>query len=65
MRQHYTAYLENARFSAFLQLTFWLPMNDSTATAIARSMSCDEQYSASRIRAKLSARRMMDSRWRT
>lgn len=55
-------YLANARDSAFLALTFWLPMNDSTVTAIARSMSCAEQYSDKRILQKASPIRMMASR---
>lgn len=36
-------YLAKALESAFLQLTFWLPTNESTVTAMARSMSCAEQ----------------------
>lgn len=56
------AYLAKARERAFLQLTFWLPMNDSTVTAMARSMSCAEQYSDRRILQKASAIRMMASR---
>lgn len=38
-----SVYLANARASAFLQLTFWLPTKLSTVTAMARSMSCAEQ----------------------
>jgi len=55
-------YLANARASAFLALTFWLPMKDSTVTAMARSMSWAEQYSDRRILQKDSAIRMMASR---
>lgn len=55
-------YLANARESAFLALTFWLLMKESTVTAIARSMSCAEQYSDRRILQKASAIRMMASR---
>ncbi len=58
-------YLANARASAFLQLSFWLPTKLSTVTAMARSMSCAEQYSESRILQKASLMRMMASRWRT
>ena len=55
-------YLANALDRAFLQLIFWLPMKESTVTAMARSMSCAEQYSESRILQKDSAIRMMASR---
>lgn len=55
-------YLANARDRAFLQLTFWLPMKDSTVTAIARSMSWAEQYSDKRILQKASAIRIIASR---
>ncbi len=55
-------YLANALERAFLQLIFWLPMKDSTVTAMARSMSCAEQYSDRRILQKASAIRMIASR---
>ena len=55
-------YLAKARARAFFALTFWLPMKLCTVTAIARSMSCDEQYSDSRMRQNASAIRMMASR---
>lgn len=55
-------YFANALERAFLQLTFWLPMNESTVTAMARSMSRAEQYSDKRILQKDSAIRMIDSR---
>ena len=55
-------YLANARAKAFLQETFWLPTKLSTATAIARSISEALQYSESRILAKASEIRRMDSR---
>jgi hypothetical protein len=58
-------YLANARASAFLQLTFWLPTKLSTVTAMARSMSCAEQYSDRRMRQKDSEMRIIASRWRT
>lgn len=57
-----SVYLANARARAFLQLTFWLPTKLSTVTAMARSMSCDEQYSDRRMRQKASLMRMMASR---
>ena len=55
-------YFANARASALLQLTFWLPTKLSTVTAMARSMSCEVQYSDKRILQKDSAIRMMASR---
>ena len=55
-------YLANARARAFLQETFWLPTKLSTATAMARSISEALQYSESRILAKASEIRRMDSR---
>lgn len=48
-----------------MQLIFWLPTKLSTVTAMARSMSCEEQYSDRRMRQKASLMRMMASRWRT
>ena len=60
-----SVYLANALARALLQLTFWLPMKDSTVTAMARSISCELQYSQSRILEKDSAMRIMASRWRT
>lgn len=60
-----SVYLANALASAFLQLTFWLPTKLSTVTAMARSMSCAEQYSERRMRQNASLMRMMASRWRT
>lgn len=60
-----SVYLANALASAFLQLTFWLPTKLSTVTAMARSMSCAEQYSDRRMRQNASLMRMMASRWRT
>jgi hypothetical protein len=54
--------LANARDSAFLQLTFWLPTKESTVTAMARSISIEEQYSDRRILQKASAIRMMASK---
>ena len=57
-----SVYLANARARAFLQLTFWLPTKLSTVTAIARSMSCAEQYSDRRILQNASLMRMMASR---
>lgn len=56
------AYLENALARAFLQLTFWLSTNESTVTAIARSMSWAEQYSERRILQNASAIRMIASK---
>jgi len=38
-----SVYLAKARARAFLQLIFWLPTNESTVTAMARSMSWAEQ----------------------
>ena len=60
-----SVYLANALANAFLHDTFWLPTKLSTATAMARSMSCPLQYSLRRILAKASLVRRMDSRWRT
>lgn len=57
-----SVYLANARAKAFLQLSFWLPTKLSTVTAIARSISCAEQYSDRRILQKASLMRMMASR---
>src|SRR5690606_2263699 len=57
-----SVYLAKARARAFLQLTFWLATKLSTVTAIARSMSCAEQYSERRIRQNASLIRMMASR---
>jgi hypothetical protein len=57
-----SVYLAKARASAFLHETFWLPTKLSTATAMARSMSDALQYSESRILAKASEIRRMDSR---
>lgn len=57
-----SVYLAKALASAFLALTFWLPMKLSTVTAMARSMSCARQYSDSRMRQKASEIRMMASR---
>ncbi len=58
-------YLANALANAFLQLTFCAPTKLSTVTAIARSTSCEVQYSDRRILQKASLMRMMASRWRT
>ena len=58
-------YFANALASALLQLTFWLLTKLSTVTAMARSMSCAEQYSPRRILQKASLMRRMASRWRT
>lgn len=55
-------YLAKALASAFLQLTFWLPTNESTVTAIARSISWDEQYSDRRILQKASLILIMASK---
>lgn len=57
-----SVYLAKARARAFLQLTFWLATKLSTVTAIARSISCAEQYSERRIRQNASLIRMMASR---
>lgn len=58
-------YLAKALANAFLQLTFCAPTKLSTVTAIARSTSCEVQYSDRRILQKASLMRMMASRWRT
>lgn len=58
-------YLANALANAFLQLAFCAPTKLSTVTAIARSTSCEVQYSDRRILQKASLMRMMASRWRT
>lgn len=55
-------YLANALASAFLQLTFCPPTNESTVTAIARSTSCEVQYSERRILQNASLIRMIASR---
>ena len=60
-----SVYLAKALARAFLQANFWLPTNESTATAIARSISALEQNSERRILAKASAVRRIASRWRT
>lgn len=58
-------YFAKALARAFLQLTFCAPTKLSTVTAMARSTSCEVQYSESRILQKDSLIRMMASRWRT
>lgn len=58
-------YFANALASAFLQLTFCAPTKLSTVTAIARSTSCEVQYSERRILQKDSLMRIIASRWRT
>lgn len=55
-------YLAKALAKAFLQLTFCPPTNESTVTAMARSTSCEVQYSDRRILQKASLIRMMASR---
>ena len=55
-------YLANALANAFLQLTFCPPTKESTVTAMARSTSCEVQYSERRILQKASLMRMMASR---
>lgn len=60
-----SVYFANARARDLLQLSFWLPTKLSTVTAMARSMSCAEQYSDRRMRQNASLMRMMASRWRT
>jgi hypothetical protein len=55
-------YLAKDLASAFFALTFCEPMNESIVTAIARSISSEEQYSERRILQKASAIRMMASR---
>jgi hypothetical protein len=57
-----SVYFAKALASAFLALTFCEPTKESTATAIARSMSWAEQYSESRILQKDSAIRIMASK---
>ena len=63
-REGYT-YFANALPSAFLQDTFCAPTKESTVTAMARSTSCEVQYSLRRILQNASEIRMMASRWRT
>ena len=58
-------YFAKALARAFLQLTFCAPTKLSTVTAMARSTSCEVQYSESRILQKASLIRMIASRWRT
>lgn len=60
--QEAETYLANALANAFLQLTFCPPTKLSTVTAIARSTSCEVQYSERRILQKASLIRMMASR---
>lgn len=60
-----TTYFAKALARDFLQLTFWLPTKLSTVTAMARSMSCEVQYSDKRILQNASLMRMIASRWRT
>jgi hypothetical protein len=55
-------YFANALARAFLQLTFWAPTKLSTVTAIARSTSCEVQYSERRILQNASLMRMMASK---
>lgn len=64
-RKKEKTYFANALASAFLQLTFCAPTKLSTVTAMARSTSCEVQYSDRRILQKASLMRMIASRWRT
>ena len=64
-RERGTTYFANALASAFRHDTFCAPTKESTVTAMARSTSCEVQYSLRRILQKASEMRMMASRWRT